>query len=579
MTKNQVADILDEIGTLLELRGENPFKCRAFHNASKVIAGLTTELSTLVESDKLFDLPGIGKGVGDKIIELLQTGKMAYYDELKQSIPPGLIAMMQIQGLGPKRIKILHDKLRIATIEELRSAAEAHTLAAFEGFGKKTEENILKGIEQLSRHVDKHLYFRAIEAAERICTALTDLPEVLKCDIAGSLRRRKEIIGDIDILAAAKAKHTGIIMDAFTTHVDVERIVGRGETKSSILLHSGIPCDLRVIETSEYPFALSYFTGSKEHNVAMRSRAKEFGWSLNEYGFSKLSSKETRGAAKRIVPCRNEEDIYAALQLQYVPPELRENLGEFEAAETKTIPALVEVRDLRGTFHCHTTYSDGRNTIPEMADAAQRLGWEYLGIADHSKVAAYAGGLTLRKLRVQFAEIDRLNDLYSPFHIFKGTEVDILADGTLDWSDDILSQFDYVVASVHSKFRMTELEMTRRIISAIKNKYVTMLGHPTGRLLLQRDSYPVDMVQVIQAASDYGTAIEINSNPLRLELDWRLCKYARDKGVKICINPDAHSSASLEDVRFGVGVARKGWLRAEDIINTRKLRDVKKLLN
>ncbi len=578
MTNKEIAEIFDEIGTLLDLRGENPFKCRAYHNASRTIGALTTELSELVPAGSLKEIKGIGEGLAQKITELVTTGKLAYYEELRSSLPPGLVDMLRIPGLGPKRIKILYETLKIKTVEQLRQAAEKHKLADLEGFGEKSEENILKGIELLGKHADKHLSSEAREAAESVLRMIRDVKGVIRCDVAGSLRRRKEVIGDIDILASVKPAAAAQLMKTFTSHGDVESVIARGETKSSVRLSSGINCDLRVISEEEYPFALAYFTGSKEHNVEMRSLAKKFGWSLNEYGFSKLDEGEKRGKAKRLVPCKSEADIYRALGLAYVPPELRENTGEIEAAAENTLPQLVEEDDLRGTFHCHTTYSDGANTLGEMADAARAAGWEYLGIADHSKIAAYAGGLSEAKVKQQFKEIDTLNGRRSGFTIFKGTEVDILPDGSLDWNDRILATFDYVVASIHSKFKMTEAEATRRIIKAIRNKYVTMLGHPTGRLLLEREGYPVNMVDVINAAADYGTIIEINAHPMRLDLDWRFCKVAKEKGVKISVNPDAHNIAGLRDVAYGIGIARKGWLEKSDILNTYNAGAVSKLL-
>jgi DNA polymerase (family 10) len=579
MTKDQVAEILDEIGTLLELRGENPFKCRAYHNASRVIGALTKNLDELVESGELQEIKGIGEALTEKITELIKTGKMKYYEDLKKSLPDGLVAMLRIQGLGPKRVKILYEKLKIKNIEQLKEASEKHKLANLEGFGEKSEENILKGIELLQKHVDKHLYPHARGAADRIVETIQKQKGVIRSEVAGSLRRRKEIIGDIDILVSSKLSDVKKIMDVFTTHPDVEKIIAKGETKSSVMLNAAINCDLRVVKDEEFPFALAYFTGSKEHNIEMRSLAKQFGWSLNEYGFSELGAEEKRGKAKRIVKCKNEEDIYQALELAYVPPELRENMGEIEAAKKGDIPKLIEESDLRGTFHCHTTYSDGANTLEEMADAARKLGWEYLGIADHSKIAAYAGGLSEGKVKQQQKEIDKLNSGFKNFRLFKGTEVDILPDGSLDWSDKVLASFDYVVASVHSKFKMTEAEATKRIIKAIKNKYVTMLGHPTGRLLLERDGYPVNMIDVVNAASDYGKIIEINAHPLRLDLDWRLCKHAKEKGMKTSINPDAHKTDGLMDVRYGVGVARKGWLEPKDVLNAWSVKEVMKFLH
>lgn len=576
MDKKEIAAILDEIGTLLELKGENPFKSRAYHNASRIVAGLTKDLSTLIEADELKDIRGIGERLSEKITEMVQTGRLKYYDDFKKSLPPGLVDMLGIPGLGPKRIKILYDKLKIKTIEQLKSAAEKRKLEKVKGFGEKIEQNILKGIELLRKQVDKHLYPRAKDAAESVFNVIRKQQGVIRAEIAGSLRRRKEVIGDIDILVSAKLSNAAKLMKVFTTHPDVERVIVQGDTKSSVLLKSAINCDLRVVNDQEYPFALAYFTGSKEHNIEMRSLAKKFGWSLNEYGFSELGSEEKRGKAKRIVRCRDEEDIYKALELAYIPPELRENMGEIEAAEKAKIPDLIEEKEIRGTFHCHTSYSDGANTLEEMADAARQLGWEYLGIADHSKVAAYAGGLSEEKVKQQVDEIDELNSRLKDVRIFKGTEVDILRDGSLDWSDRVLSTFDYVVASIHSIFNMSEAEMTKRIIKALKNKYVTMLGHPTGRLLLEREGYPVNMIDVINVAADYGKIIEINSHPLRLDLDWRLSKYAKEKGVKISINPDAHNIDGLRDVFYGVGVARKGWLEKHDVVNTWGLKEVLK---
>jgi DNA polymerase (family 10) len=574
MDKNEVAQILEEIGTLLELKGENPFKCRAYHNASRIVGALTTDIKSLVESGELKNIKGIGEGLAEKISELTQTGKLKYYEDLRRSLPEGLVQMLRIQGLGPKRIKVLYDRLGVKTVDQLKEACEKHRLAEIDGFGEKTEENILKGIEMLRKHVDKHLYPEAKEAAERVHAVIRKQKGVLRSEVAGSLRRKKEVIGDIDILVSAKRSTSPALMEVFTSHPDIAEVLAQGETKSSVVLKSGINCDLRVVDDSEYPFALAYFTGSKEHNIEMRSLAKKFGWSLNEYGFSELDAEEKRGKAKRIVRCKDEEDIFKALGLSFIPPELRENMGEIEAAAKGKIPKLLEEKEIKGTFHCHSTYSDGSNSIEQMAKAARDLGWEYLGIADHSKSAAYAGGLSEARVKEQSREIDELNKMSKDFRIFKGSEVDILPDGTLDYSDKVLASFDYVVASVHSKFKMTEVEMTKRITKALKNKYVTMLGHPTGRLLLSREPYPVDMIKVIDAAADYGKIIEINSHPLRLDLDWRLCKYAKEKGVLIALNPDAHNTDGLKDVLYGVGIARKGWLEKKSVINAWTLAQV-----
>ncbi len=578
MDKQSIIAILDEMGTLLELQGANPFKSRAYHNASRALEGVTDDLDTLTASGEIREIAGVGASIAKIITDLVQNGASKEYNELKKSFPPGVPGMLRIPGLGPKKVKVLFEKMKITSLEELEEAAKANKLADIAGFGEKTEQNILKGIQSLRIRTDKHLYPKAFDAASRIHSHLTKQKGVIRSEIAGSLRRKKEVIGDIDIVVSAKDANREGIMQAFVSHPDVQTIVAQGETKSSVVLTTGINCDLRIVEDGEFPFALNYFSGSKEHNVEMRSRAKKYGWSLNEYGFSEIGSEEKRGKAKRLVKCKDESDIYEALDLKYVPPELRENMGEIEAAEHGKLPALITEKDIRGTFHCHTTYSDGVNSLEQMAKAAQALGWEYLGIGDHSKIAAYAGGLSEEKVKQQFKEIDQLNGKFSSFRILKGTECDILPNGELDWSDKVLSSFEYVVVSVHSSFRNDEKEMTKRIIKALKNKHVTMLGHPTGRLLLTRDGYPVNMIEVINCASDYGKSIEINAHPMRLDLDWRLLKYAREKGVQIAINPDAHNTEALRDVFYGVGIARKGWLEKNDVLNARPLKGVLEFL-
>lgn len=578
MDKKQVAEILDEMGTLFELKGENPFKCRAFHNAARIVEALTQDLPELIETGGIKSVKGIGEHLAEIITNLTKKGKSSEYDQLKASLPIGLLEMVRIQGLGPKRIKILYEKLKIKSIAELKQACEQHTLAKLEGFGEKSEENILKGIELLSKTSDKHLYPKAKEASDKILATIGKLKEVKRCEVAGSLRRKKEVIGDIDIVVSSEVKHRKKIFDAFISHAEVDSVIAQGETKASVVLKGGINCDLRVVNDNEYPFALNYFTGSKEHNVEMRSLSRKFGWSLNEYAFSKIEGENGVKSAKRIPACEDEADIYKAVGLSYVPPELRENMGEMEAAKRNAIPNLIVEKDLRGTFHCHTTFSDGANTLEEMTKAAQKMGWDYLGIADHSQVAAYAGGLSPARVKEQHKAIDKLNASLKSFRIFKGTECDILSDGSLDYPDKVLSSFDYVVVSIHSKFKMTEAEGTKRIIKALKNKYVTLLGHPTGRLLLSREGYPVNMIEVINAASDYGKGIEINSHPFRLDLDWRLVKYAKEKGVPIYINPDAHNTDGLKDVQYGIGIARKGWLEAKDVVNAWDVKKVEKFL-
>ena len=567
------------MGTLLELQGANPFKSRAFQNAARAVGGISRDIGTLVESGELLEVKGIGKGIAQVITDLVKTGNSKDYADLRKSFPDGLLEMLRIQGLGPKRVKILYERLKIRSLDELARAAAGGTLATLEGFGEKTEQNILKGIEALKSRGEKILYPQAAEPAERMLEYMKGQKGVIRASLAGSIRRRKEIIGDIDLLLSCRDGQQVRLMDAFVNAPGISSVVAHGETKSTVQLERGINCDLRIVSDAEYPFALNYFTGSKEHNVELRGRAKRYGLSLNEYGFSRLGTETKRGRGKRAVKCENEADIYRALDLQYIPPELRENLGEIEEAEKGTLPALLEAKDIRGTLHCHTTYSDGVNTLEEMVDAARSLGWEYLGIGDHSKAAAYAGGLSEEKAKAQIKEIDTLNSRLKGFRIFAGTECDILTNGDLDWSEKVLSLFEYVVISVHSGFRMSEREMTRRIVKALKHKRVTMLGHPTGRLLLSRDAYPVNMSEVIAAAADYGKMIEINAHPMRLDLDWRLCRYAREKGVLIPINPDAHNTDGLRDVSYGVGIARKGWLTKHDVLNTRSSTELEKLFS
>jgi DNA polymerase (family X) len=577
MDKKEVAAILEEMGTLLELKGENPFKSRAFHNASRAVEGISADLRVLAKEERLVEVKGIGKSIAAIIADLVLHGSSKDHASLRKSFPDGVLQMLRIQGLGPKRVKLLFEKLRVRDIEQLEHAARGGKLASLEGFGKKTEENILKGIDALRSRSDKSLYSVASAAAGELLSSVKKQQGVIRAEIAGSLRRHKEVIGDIDIVVSAKPFARQAIMRAFTGHRSIKSVVAQGETKSSVQLTSGINADLRIVDDGEFPFALNYFTGSKEHNVELRGRARRYGLSLNEYGFTPVEGAKQK--VRVLVRCKDEADIYRALDLAYIPPELRENLGEIEAAGKESLPTLLTEKQMRGTFHCHSTYSDGVNTLEEMARGARALGWEYLGIGDHSKAAAYAGGLTEARVKEQFREIDVLNRSMDKFRIFKGTECDILPDGSLDWNDRVLASFEYVVVSVHSNFRMSEVEMTKRIVKALKNKYVTMLGHPTGRLLLARDAYPVSMTTVIDAAADYGKMIEINAHPMRLDLDWRLCSYAKSKGVLIVINPDAHTVDGLNDVSYGVGIARKGWLGPKDVFNTRSVSQVAATLN
>jgi DNA polymerase (family 10) len=564
-TKDQIADLLESIAQMLELKGENVFKIRAYLNAARALETYSGDLATAATENRLADIPGIGKAIAEKITELITTGQLAYYETLKAEFPPGIFEMFDLQGIGPKKIKALWDKLGITTIAELETGCKDGRVAGLAGFGKKTSDNILAAIQSRAKHAGRFRLGEIAADAERLLAQLRELPDVHQAAVAGSYRRRKEIVGDLDFIVATSAPAE--VSAFFVKHEMVESVMAHGATKSSVRLKSGIQADLRVVKNAEYPFALGYFTGSKEHNIIMRQRALARGWTLNEY---RLGLDDTPKVAPQPVPeIFDERGLYRALGLDYVEPELREDRGEFAAAEKHTLPDLIEPENLRGTFHNHTTASDGRCSLAEMAGAAQELGLQYLGIADHSKSSFQAHGLTAEQLLAQVAEIREMNKTFGGhFKLFAGSEVDILKDGTLDFPDEVLAQLDYCVVSVHNVFNLPEAEMTKRIIRAIENPHVTMLGHLTGRLLLSREGYAVDHAAVIEAAAATGTIIELNANPRRLDMDWRWWPLAKEKGVKCAINPDAHHTAQLQFLHFGVGIARKGWLTRADVVNT-----------
>jgi DNA polymerase (family 10) len=571
MDKHQVAAILDEIGTLLELQGEDAFRCNAYHNGARAIEQLEEDLATVVREGRLGEVPHIGATLREKITTLVTTGHLPFYEELRKKTPPGLFDLLRIPGLGPKRVKLLYDRLGIDTLDKLAQACESGQVAKLKGMGEKMQQKILEGIQSLRQMGSRVRLDQALALASRLIDGLRTAPGIIRMELCGSLRRRRETIKDIDILISSDTP--GPIMERFVGLPGVTQVIAHGATKSSVVVQGdgrlSMNADLRIVRDEQFPFALHYFTGSKEHNIAMRQRAQQYGLKLNEY--------ELAGPDRRI-RCRHEADLFRALDLAYIPPELRENTGEIDAAAKGTLPKLIEADDLKGVFHCHTTYSDGHNSVEEMARAAQALGLKYLGLADHSQSLTIANGLTPDRIRQQQMEIEQVNKRLKGLKILKGTECDILADGRLDYSDDVLATFDYVVASVHSHFKQSREEMTARIIKAIRNPYVTMLGHATGRLLLKREGYPVDLEAVLQAAAECGTMIEINANPQRLDLDWIHCKRAKALGVKLVINPDAHSSSEIALYHYGVDVARRGWLEKSDVFNTQSLADVTKAL-
>ena len=563
MQQKSITRILEDIAMLLEIKGDNPFKTRAYYNAAKTLSGITN-LDELIKEKKLKEIKGIGEALSKKIEEYSETGKMEYYEELTKEVPGSLLELMEIPNLGPKKIKVLYDVLGITNIGELEYACKENRLVHLTGFGEKSQEKVLKGIEFLKRHKGEFLFGDIYPEAEGIRMQLSSLIPPQLIEVCGSIRRRKEIVRDMDILIASDNHEK--VTSFFVSMPEVDEVLVTGETKTSVRMRSGIVADLRVVSREEFPYALMYFTGSKEHNVRLRGIAKRKGWKLNEYGLFDGDS---------LVKCINEEEIYRALDLPYILPELREDSGEIESAEQGTLPLLIRLEDIQGTFHVHTDFSDGVDSLERVVQAAKKLGFSYVGISDHSKTAYYAGGLKPDAVLRQWEMIDRINENSSSFHIFKGIESDILPDGSLDYDDSILEGFDFVIASIHSSFTMKKDAMEKRILKAMENPYTTMLGHPTGRLLLSRDGYQVDMMNIIDGAARNHVILELNASPYRLDIDWRYMKYARAKGVMISINPDAHAVAGLGDVFYGVNIARKGWQESKDVLNTKGVNDIK----
>lgn len=572
MTRNEIVEALEEIAVLLELQGENPFKVRAYQNGARAVETLTEEIDVLVREDRLGDVKGIGEALAKKIAELWTTGRLEFLERQRAAVPPGLVQMLEIPGLGAKKVRALHEKLAIDSIEKLSGACAAGKVAELAGFGEKTQQKIIDGIRNREAYSKRHLWWKARAAAEPILAGLRALPQVERAEHAGSLRRNLETVGDLDFIVGAR--DAAPVMAWFTAMPGLAEVTGHGETKSSVRLADGLQADLRVVPPEQFAFALHHFTGSKEHNVQMRQRALARGLSLSEWGLTKSDTGEATATE-----VRDEAGLFATLGLRFIPPELREGLGEIDAAEKGELPRLLEPGDLRGCFHNHTTESDGSDTLESMVAAAQRLGWEYLGIADHSKASFQARGLDERRLAAQVAAIRALNARGAfTTHVFAGSECDILADGRLDLDASILRELDYVVISVHNALGQPEEEMTARIIRAIESATAlcpTMLGHPTGRLLLAREASRIDHAKIIDAAAANGAIIELNANPRRLDMDWRWWRRAAEKGVLTSINPDAHATDHLEFVEAGVRVARKGWLTREHILNTRPLAEVR----
>lgn len=579
MPNNQeVAALLKQVFQLMQLAGENRFKAIAFDKASTVVGSLDDDINAYIENKTLTDIKGIGKSIAEDIYAYAETGSMPVLEAFKEKVPPGLIKWLDISGLGPKNILKIYQEFGITEIEELEKLIDDGALAGLPGLGGKSAEKIKKSIHWMKQFGQRARLDEASNIADAIYDSLKDLEGVQQIEVAGSLRRSNETIGDIDLLIAADESYAAGIFDTFTSHERVVEVLGKGDTKSSVRTHEGRQVDLRIVAPENFSATLMYFTGSKEHNVVMRSRARDRGMSLNEYGLFKLNDDgETNWNAP--VPTSTESDIYKELGLHYIVPELREDKGEFAHFEENETINLVQDSDIQGVIHAHSTWSDGKFSIKEMAEASIARGYKYLGLTDHSKTAAYAGGLSTDDVKKQWDEIDQVNEeLKSEGHdfiVFKGIESDILADGSLDYEDNILDGFDFIIASVHQTLDMPRDKMMERFRNAIKNPYTRMIGHPTGRLLLRRGGSDIDLNELIELAAEHNTSIEINANTHRLDLDWRFGNKAKSAGLITSINPDAHTIDGIDMIPYGVRIARKGKFEKERVLNTRSAAEVK----
>lgn len=563
-----IAAIFEEIAELLEIRNENPFRIRAYRNAARQVEGMGVALADRVaRGDDLTELPGIGDDLAAKIKEIVETGSCKALAKLRKQLPPTITELLKIPGLGPKRVRTLYDQLKVKTIEQLAKAAQAGKIRELEGFGEKTEQTIL---EALSAHVTEQQRFKlaiAAQYAEPLRDYLASIPGVEDAVIAGSYRRCRDTVGDLDILVTAKDSHQS--MDRFTAYDEVARVLSKGDTRSTVILKSGLQVDLRVVEPKSLGAALHYFTGSKAHNIAIRRLGQQKKLKINEYGVFK---------GKEYIGGESEESVFKSVGLPFIAPELRENRGEIEAARAGKLPRLVELQDLRGDLHVHTRATDGHHSLREMAEAARARGLDYIAITEHSRHLAVAHGLDVKRLRQQMEDIDRLNESLQGITVLKGIEVDILEDGSLDLPDEVLGELDLVVGAVHSQFKLPRAKQTARIVKAMDHPHFTIFAHPSGRLIDQREPYDVDMLKIIRHARERGCYLELNAHPERLDLLDIHCQLAREEGVRIAISSDAHSVQDFENLKYGIGQARRGWLEKGDVLNTRPLKELRTLL-
>jgi DNA polymerase (family 10) len=567
-----IARIFNKMADLLEISNANPFRVRAYRNAARTVNDQPQSLATMLEEgEDLSELPGIGDDLAGKIGEIVETGDLEMLKELEEKVPGELTDLLNIAQLGPKRVAALHRELGIDTLEDLAEAAKRHEIRELEGFGEKTEEKILQEIKRHAGVVVRTKLAEAEQVVGSLLEYLEGIDGVKQAVVAGSYRRRRETVGDLDILATCR--HDSPVMDRFADYEDVEEVVAKGKTKSTVRLRGGLQVDLRVVPQVSYGAALHYFTGSKEHNIAVRKILAKKGLKLNEYGVFKGEDDEEERIAGA-----SEEEVFETADLPYIEPELRENRGEIEAAQKGKLPDLITLDDLRGDLHAHTTATDGRSTLKEMVEAARGLGYSYLAITDHSRAVSVARGFDRKRLEQQIEEIDKLTDEYSGFRILKGIEVDILEDGSLDLPDAVLEKLDLTVCSVHSKFELSTEKQTERIIRAMDNPHFKILGHPSGRLINEREAYRVDMEKIMEAALERGCFLELNAHPDRLDLTDHHCRMARELGLRVAISTDAHVTQGLKNMKYGVYQARRGWLTADEVINTRKVADLLRLL-
>jgi len=567
MTNQELAQVFSHIAEILDIQGENPFKVRAYKKAVQTLENLTVQLSTVEDFDKLDKLPGIGEAIGKKIKELLETGKLNYYQELKKSEYAPLVEFLKIPGVGPKHAKLIYDRLKINNIADLERAAKLGKLRGLFGLGEKTEENILKGVTQVRKYKERFPLAFVYPKAQSLLEQMKKNKAVEKITLAGSLRRMRETIADVDILVSSRNPKS--VSDTFVKLPQVASVVAKGKTKTSILTKDGFQSDLRIVKPNQFGAAQHYFTGSKAHNIRIRSLGVQLGLKVNEYGVFK---------GKKRIAGKTEQEVFKSVDLPFIAPELREDWGEIEMAQQKKLPHLVELKDIKGDLHVHSDWSDGNNSIEEMASYAKRIGYKYVAICDHTTAVGITGGLDEKRLEEQVNLIKKINKKQKDFTILSGIEVDIRSDGKLDLPDEILKELDLVVAAVHTKFSQTEKEMTKRIIKAIENPFVDVLAHPTGRLIGKREPYRVNLDKIIDCCKANNKFLELNSYPERLDLNDINCRKAKEKGIKCAISTDAHNTRHLLWMTFGIATAKRGWLEPEDVINTLTLNQLKKLL-